>query len=35
MDKAFSDKTDAGIRLIWMRFDSESIREGVRLLHEA
>nr|WP_294515173.1 tetratricopeptide repeat protein [uncultured Bilophila sp.] len=35
MEKAFSDKTDAGIRLIWMRFDSESIREGVRLLHEA
>ncbi len=35
MGKAFSDKTETGIRQIWMRFDQESIREGVRLLREA
>lgn len=35
MGKVFSDKTEEGIRLIWMRFDPEKTAEGVRLLREA
>ena len=32
MEKVFSDKTEEGIRLIWMQFDPEKTAEGVRLL---
>ena len=35
MEKVFSDKTEEGIRLIWMQFDPEKTAEGVRLLREA
>ena len=35
MEKVFSDKTEEGIRLIWMQFDTEKTAEGVRLLREA
>ena len=31
----FPDKTEEGIRLIWMQFDPEKTAEGVRLLREA
>ena len=31
MEKVFSDKTEEGIRLIWMQFDPEKTAEGVRL----
>ncbi len=35
MGKVFSDKTEEGIRLVWMQFDPEKTAEGVRLLREA
>lgn len=35
MGKVFPDKTEEGIRLIWMRFDPEKTAEGVRLLRES
>ncbi len=34
MGQFFSDRTEEGIRLVWMQFDPEKIREGQKLLLE-
>lgn len=34
MEKVLSDRTEEGIRLIWIQFDPERTTEGMRLLRE-